>query len=358
MRALCRIAAARDANQAPGAGFNGAMTPSPRAADADRFILHRDPHPARVASFAEDVRAGLGTRPFGLSPKYFYDDLGSALFEAITRLPEYYLTRIERDLLATYGAEIAAALGAPLELVELGSGSATKTRLLIDAVLARQPSLTFRPIDISADALVESALALVGAYEPLRVVAYASDYFSLLREKRMRTDDRALALFLGSNIGNFEPQDADALLRLLAGSLRRGDGLLIGYDLKKDASILEPAYDDALGVTAAFNKNLLARMNRELGADFDLGAFRFRARWNDERGAVESFLISERAQRVCIAGCDLAVDFDAGDAIHTESSYKFTRDELVALAGRCRFGELRTYTDAASRYALTLFTLA
>ena len=334
------------------------MTPSPRAAVADRFVLHREPNPARVASFADDVRAGLGARPFRLSPKYFYDDLGSALFEAITRLPEYYLTRIERDLLATYGAEIVAALGAPLELIELGSGSATKTRLLIDAVLARQPSLTFRPIDISPEALTESALALVGSYQRLRVVAYASDYFPLLREKRLRTDDRALALFLGSNIGNFEPDEAAEILRLLGGALRRGDALLIGYDLKKDASILEPAYDDALGVTAAFNKNLLARMNRELDADFDIPAFRFRARWNEERGAVESFLVSERAQRVRVGACELVVDFEAGETIHTESSYKFTREEMLALAARTGFAEVRTYTDAAARYALTLFSVA
>src|ERR1700676_4747274 len=152
---------------------------------ADRFVLHRDPHPVRVASFAEDVRSGLGTRPFSLSPMYFYDDLGSALFEAITRLPEYYLTRVERDLLATYGREIVAALDGPLELVELGSGSALKTRLLIDAILERQPALTYHPVDISAEAVTESSLALAGAYERLRVVAYASDYFPLLREKRL-----------------------------------------------------------------------------------------------------------------------------------------------------------------------------
>ncbi len=333
------------------------MTPLPPAAVSDRFVLHRDDHPARVATFAEDVRAGLGVRPMSLSPKYFYDDLGSALFEAITRLPEYYLTRIERDLLATYGAEIAATVGAPLELLELGSGSALKTRLLIDAVLARQPVLTYHPIDISPEALTESALALVGAYERLRVVAYASDYVPLLREKRLVASDRVLALFLGSNIGNFEPPDAEELLKLLGGALHRGDGLLLGYDLKKDPSILELAYDDPTGVTAAFNKNLLARINRELAGEFDLGAFRFRARWNEGRGAIESFLVSERAQRVRIGGAGLTVDFAAGDAIHTESSYKFNRDEIVALAARCGFAELRTYTDAASRYALSLLTV-
>jgi L-histidine Nalpha-methyltransferase len=320
-------------------------------------VLHRDPHPARVASFAEDVRSGLGTRPFSLSPKYFYDDLGSALFEAITRLPEYYLTRVERDLLATYGREIAGALAGPLELVELGSGSAVKTRLLIDAILERQPSLTFHPIDISPDAVTESSLALVGAYDALRVIAYASDYFPLLREKRLVTHGRVLVLFLGSNIGNFEPDEARELLRLLAAARHPGDGLLIGYDLKKDPSILELAYDDPTGVTAAFNNNLLARMNRELGGDFDLGAFRFVARWNEDRGAVQSFLVSERQQRVRIPAADVVVDFAAGDEIHTESSYKFTCEEIVELAASCGYAEKRTYTDAAGRYALSLLTV-
>jgi len=324
---------------------------------ADRFVLYRDPHPARVATFAEDVRSGLGTRPMSLSPKYFYDDLGSALFEAITRLPEYYLTRVERDLLATYGREIAGALPGPLELVELGSGSAVKTRVLIDAILERQPSLTYHPVDISADAVTESSLALVGAYESLRVIAYASDYFPLLREKRLVTHARVLALFLGSNIGNFEPDEARELLRLLAAARHPGDGLLIGYDLKKDPSILELAYDDPTGVTAAFNKNLLARMNRELGGDFDLSAFRFAARWNEEYGAVRSFLISERAQRVHIPASGLTIDFAAGDEIHTESSYKFTREDVVALAASCGYAEQKTYTDAAGRYALTLLTV-
>jgi len=333
------------------------MSPTTQPGLTDRFILYRDPHPARIATFADDVRSGLGTRPMSLSPKYFYDDLGSALFEAITRLPEYYLTRVERDLLATYGREIAGALPGPLELVELGSGSALKTRVLIDAILERQPALTYHPIDISADAVTESSLALVGAYETLRVLAYASDYFPLLREKRLVTHARVLALFLGSNIGNFEPDEARELLRLLAAARHPGDGLLIGYDLKKDPSILELAYDDPTGVTSAFNKNLLARINRELGGDFDLGAFRFAARWNERCGAVRSCLISERAQCVRIPASGLTIDFTAGEEIHTESSYKFTREDIVAIAASCGYTEQKTYTDAGGRYALTLLTV-
>src|SRR6202522_4423810 len=161
------------------------MGPTNPVAGAGRFALHRDPHPARVATFAEDVGRGLGMRPYTLMPKYFYDDLGSALFEAITYLPEYYLTRVERDLLATYGTQIVASFDEPLELVELGSGSATKTRLIIDAILERQDTLTFHPIDISPDALIESSQALVAKLDTLHVRAYAGDYFTLLRAKRV-----------------------------------------------------------------------------------------------------------------------------------------------------------------------------
>jgi L-histidine N-alpha-methyltransferase len=327
------------------------------AAHSGRFALYRDPHPARVASFAEDVRTGLGVRPYTLSPKYFYDDLGSALFEAICRLPEYYLTRIERDLLATYGAQIAAAFDAPLEIVELGSGSATKTRLLIEAVLTRQPQLTYHPIDISPDALIESSHGLLAAHDALRIEAYASDYFTLLRERKLNTRDRVLALFLGSNVGNFEPAQARELFGLLGGSLEAGDGLLVGYDLKKEASVLELAYDDPTGVTAAFNKNLLARINRELGGDFDLHAFAFSARYDAEAGAVRSYLRAERAQRVTIPGAQVTVDFEAGEMIHTESSYKFAREEMVARLAACGFGERQTFVDAGGRYAVSLFVV-
>ncbi len=324
-------------------------------AGSGRFTLERDPHPARVATFAEDVRTGLGVRPYTLMPKYFYDDVGSALFETITRLPEYYLTRIERDLLATYGAEIVAAFGEPLELVELGSGSATKTRVIIDAILARQDELTFHPIDISPDALVESSHALVAAEERLHVRAYAGDYFAVLRERRLATRDRVLALFLGSNVGNFEPGPARELFGLLGAQLAPGDGFVVGYDLKKDRSVLELAYDDPAGVTAAFNKNLLARINRELGGDFDPRAFSFAARYDERVGVVRSYLRSERAQTVRVPGAGIEAPFEAGETIHTESSYKFAPDDMAALLGPCGFTEARTYTDAAGRYALGLF---
>ncbi len=325
---------------------------------AGRFALYRDPQPARMASFADDVRTGLGMRPYTLMPKYFYDDLGSALFETITHLPEYYLTRVERDLLATYAPDIVAGFGEPLELVELGSGSATKTRLIIDAILAGQDRLTFHPIDISPDALIESSEALVAANDALHVRAYAGDYFGLLRARRIETRDRVLALYLGSNIGNFEPLQARELFGLLGDTLHSGDGLLIGYDLKKDPSVLELAYDDPTGVTAAFNKNLLARINRELGGDFDLRAFSFFARYDEHDGVVRSHLRADRPFTAHIPGAGIDVPFEAGETIHMESSYKFTREDMLALVAPFGFVERRTYSDAAGRYALSLFIRA
>jgi len=325
------------------------------AARSGRFSLYRDPHPARIASFADDVRTGLGMRPYTLAPKYFYDDLGSALFDAITRLPEYYLTRVERDLLATYGSQIVATFDEPLELVELGSGSAVKTRLIIEAILARQETLTFHPIDISPDALIESSHALLASHDALSVSAYASDYTALLHARRLGTRDRVLALFLGSNVGNFEPAAARELFTLLGATLQPGDGFLIGYDLKKDASVLELAYNDPTGVTAAFNKNLLARINRELGGTFDLSAFSFYAQYDAAAGAIRSYLRAERPHEVAVPGAGVTATFEPGDTIHTESSFKFLTAEIVELVAAGGFRERATYSDAASRYALTLF---
>jgi L-histidine N-alpha-methyltransferase len=336
----------------------GDMSSAKPVAGAGRFALYRDPQPARVASFADDVRTGLGLRPYTLMPKYFYDDLGSALFETITHLPEYYLTRVERDLLATYASEIVAAFDEPLELIELGSGSATKTRLIIDAILAGQDSLMFHPIDISPDALIESSEALVASNDALHVRAYAGDYFGLLRAKRIETRDRVLALYLGSNVGNFEPVQARELFGLLGDTLKSGDGFLVGYDLKKDRVVLELAYDDPTGVTAAFNKNLLARINRELGGDFDLRAFSFFARYDERAGVVRSHLRADRAFTAHVPAVGLDVPFESGETIHTESSYKFTREDMLALLAPFGFGERRTFTDAAGRYALSLFIRA
>jgi dimethylhistidine N-methyltransferase len=334
------------------------VTKSDPAATAERFTLYRAPAPLQAASFADDVRSGLSAAQKRLSPKYFYDELGSALFEAICELPEYYLTRAESEILDQYAGEMLAALDGPVELVELGSGSGRKTRMLIEAALRRQEYLDYHPVDISPSALIAASTALVGAFEALRVSAYASDYFDVLAARRVRTERRTLTLFLGSNIGNYEPVQAVALLSAVARAFSRGDALLLGTDLKKDAATLEAAYNDATGVTAAFDKNLLGRINRELGGNFDVRAFEHEAQYDGERGVVESFLVAQRAQTVTIEALSLTVEFDHGERIHTESSYKFSANDVAQIAALSGFDVVRRWTDAQGRFAVSLLVAA
>ena len=312
------------------------------------------------ASFAEDVRAGLTSAPKRLSPKYFYDALGSLLFDAICLLPEYYLTRAEDEILTGHADEIVEAAGpGALTLLELGSGSAVKTRRVIEAVLRRQPRLAYVPVDISASALEASAHALLRDYPALSVEAYASDYERALARVRRESLDgrgRTLALFLGSNVGNFDRAGARGLLRSLRRrALRAGDALLLGADLKKDRRTLEDAYDDPVGVTAAFNLNLLARINRELDADFDPRLFRHVARYDEREGRVEMHLESTRAQTVRVGALVLEVSFEAGERIHTENSYKYDLAELSRLAADTGFERARTWHDRRGRFSSSLF---
>jgi dimethylhistidine N-methyltransferase len=336
------------------------MSQTASPGQVERLRIHR--LTAAVADdFAADVRRGLTASPskFHL-PKYFYDSLGSRLFDAICLVPEYYLTRAEADIFARLAAEIverARAGAGRLTLFELGSGSAAKTRRLIDALLAAQTRLTYVPVDISTAALEESASALLGDYEGLSVTAYAADYDTALPRLRENFEDesRALVLFLGSNIGNFDRTEARDFLRRVRASLRRGDRLLLGADLKKEAATLEAAYDDPLGVTAAFNLNLLARINRELGADFNLRDFRHVALYDEVEGRVEMHLESAREQTVRIGALDLRLDFRAGERIHTENSYKYSLAELSALAAETGFEREQTWLDPAERFSSNLF---
>jgi len=305
-------------------------------------------------SFAADVRAGLTTRPKMLLAKYFYDELGSALFEAITKLPEYYLTRAESEILARHADEMVDAIGVPIELIELGSGSAVKTRYLIDAAFRRQPALRYRPIDISPSALEGAAAALRKAYPKIVVDAHATDYLHGLQQLQRGNGHRALVLFLGSNVGNFDPVEADATLRAVSGALRPGDGFLLGADLRKDPRVLEAAYDDPIGVTAAFNKNILLRINRELGGHFDVAAFDHRAVYNEEAGRVEMHLVSSRPQRVRIDGLDLEIAFDQGESIHTESSYKYDAAQIETLARATGFEVKRRWLDSNGAFSSNL----
>lgn len=306
-------------------------------------------------AFARDVRAGLTTTPKRLLPKYFYDDLGSLLFEAICHLPEYYLTRCEAEILRAHAAEMLASLPAPVTLVELGSGSSIKTRLLIEAALARQGSLLYQPIEISETILEQSASALLNDYPGLRVNPQARDYTQGLGAIERPENGSVLALFLGSNIGNYDLAEGATLLRQVRRSLRAGDGLLLGADLKKSPALLEAAYNDALGVTAAFNLNLLARINREFGADFDVRQFEHRAIYNAELGRIETYAISRKAQVVRINALDLRVAFAAGETIHTESSWKFDPAQLAALAEATGYAVEQVWHDGEGMFSCSLW---
>ncbi|HEX8282087.1 MAG TPA: L-histidine N(alpha)-methyltransferase [Pyrinomonadaceae bacterium] len=333
--------------------------PHPASGQGERLHIHRLTAGA-TDDFAEDVRRGFASDRKSLPPKYFYDELGSHLFDAICLLPEYYLTRAEADIFSRAAPEIVAAArdGARrVTLFELGSGSASKTRRIIEALLAEQRTLTYVPVDISPAALEASAHSLLGDYPGLRVEAYAADYDTALPRlgESREEGSRALVLFLGSNVGNFDRGEARDFLRRVRGVLREGDRVLLGADLKKEAGVLEAAYDDALGVTAAFNLNLLARINRELDADFSARHFRHVALYDEREGRVEMHLESLREQTVRVGALGLDFHFGAGERVHTENSYKYSPDELSALAAETGFSRARTWLDSGGRFSSNLF---
>jgi dimethylhistidine N-methyltransferase len=333
--------------------------PHPASEQGERLRIHRLTAEA-AGDFAEDVRRGLTAREKYLLPKYFYDELGSLLFDAICLLPEYYLTRAEAEIFERHAREIVAAAregSRRLTLFELGSGSASKTRRIIEALLAEQGGAKYVPVDISPAALEASAHALLADYDALSVAAYAADYDTALPRLSAEREGgaRALVLFLGSNVGNFDRAEARAFLRRVRAGLRGGDRLLLGADLKKDAAVLEAAYDDELGVTAAFNLNLLARINRELGADFRARDFRHVALYDAGGGRVEMHLESLREQAVRLGALGLEVTFREGERVHTENSYKYSLEELSALAAETGFERARTWLDARGRFSSSLF---
>ena len=320
-----------------------------------RLVIHNLAHRNGHAEFAADVRRGLSSNPKQLFPKYLYDSLGSRLFDAICHVDEYYPTRAENEILTRHADEMVAGIPDCRTLIELGSGSAEKTRNIIEALLRQQTELLFIPVDISASALEKSSRALLAAYPALRIEAYAADYLEGLAAIQPLAPGPALMLFLGSNIGNFEKAEALTFLRAIRRMLRPGDALLLGADLKKDRATLEAAYNDALGVTRAFIVNELARINRELGADFDLWAFGLRSVYNEEAGCVEVYLESLRSQLVTISGLEMSITFEAGEWIHMEHSYKFDVDGLSALGLQSGFRLERTWLDARQRFSSNLF---
>ena len=298
-----------------------------------------------------DVREGLTSSPKSLPPKWFYDSVGSDLFDQITRLPEYYPTRAEAEILRAHAADIAAESAADT-LVELGSGTSEKTRILLDALHRAGSLRRFIPFDVD-DTILESAGAAIAAeYPGVEIAAVCGDFEEHLG--KIPLVGRRLVVFLGSTIGNLTTGPRAAFLGALSDSLQPGDALLIGTDLVKDVDRLVRAYDDAAGVTAAFNKNVLAVVNRELAADFDVDAFDHVARWNPEEQRVEMWLRASSAQRVRIEELDMTVDFAAGEEMLTEVSCKFRPEEVADELSAVGLRRIAWWTDEAGDFGLSL----
>ena len=308
---------------------------------------------AALPDYAAEVVHGLSSRPKTLPCKLFYDARGSALFEEITRLPEYYPTRVELEILQDNSREIARATGSPVSIIELGAGTATKTGTLLRAFARRQMRVKYFPVDISPAALTEAKKKIREACPGALirpVVADFSNGFHFLKS----IPGRKLVLYLGSSIGNFDWNDATGMLRKVHEQLLPGDALLLGTDMVKSPEILVPAYDDAQGVTSEFDKNILVRLNRELDGDFDLPSFRHIAEWNPMRSRMEIYLESMRAQVVTLRMAGMKVKFAAGERIHTENSYKYTLQMVESMLCVSGFRLERSWFDRREWFGLHL----
>jgi L-histidine Nalpha-methyltransferase len=302
------------------------------------------------------VYEGLLSSPKWVPSWLFYDSAGSRLFDQITRVPEYYVTRTERVILASSAPEIVkrAAGDHSLRLVELGAGSADKTRLLLSAAVERQDTVFYEPVDVSASALVEAQMRIEEEIPGVLVCPRVEDYTHDLELDATLPTERRLVLYIGSSIGNFEPGESQMLLERVRAALDPGDCILLGVDLVKEQPVLEAAYDDAAGVTAAFNRNMLVRVNRELDADFHPETFAHRAVWNADKSRMEMHLVSETKQTVWLPAIDLRVEFEAGESIHTENSYKYRPGDAETLLATAGFAHEATWTDENGWFAVCL----
>jgi dimethylhistidine N-methyltransferase len=306
---------------------------------------------AESADFLADVVAGLSSNPRTIPCKYFYDERGAALFQKICELPEYYVTRTEIDILDRHRADIASQLGPGVELIGLGTGAGTKTRILIEAL--DRPAV-YIPVDISKKQLRQSTALFRKIFPDLEILPLCADYLQpVVLPSPRHKPVRNIVYFPGSTIGNFEPEEAMQFLRRIANVCRGGGGLLIGADLKKDLHVLEAAYNDKAGVTAQFNLNLLERINRELGADFDLDQWRHRAIYNATAGRIEMHLISETDQFIHLN--EHKFHFRRAEKIVTEFSYKYAPEEFAALAGEVGLEFVRMWSDDARLFGVFYF---
>ncbi|UWZ85709.1 L-histidine N(alpha)-methyltransferase [Occallatibacter riparius] len=305
---------------------------------------------------AAAVTEGLVSQPKWLPSWLFYDAAGSRLFDQITELPEYYVTRTERGILSQRAEEIVAAAAGneALQLVELGAGSCDKTRILLRAAVERQDTVLYEPVDVSATALAEAQQRIEAEIPGVLVSPRVEDYTHAFTLDPPLFGHRRMVIYIGSSIGNFEPHEAAGLLRNVRSALRAGDSILLGVDLVKDQSTLLDAYDDAAGVTADFNKNILVRLNREFGANFDLDAFAHRAVWNPTHSRIEMHLESRIGQAVQIPNLELNLCFRRGETIHTENSYKYRPGQAEALLRSAGFGAEHTWTDERGWFGVHL----
>ena len=310
--------------------------------------------PPATSDLLSDVIAGLSSDPRTLPCKYFYDEQGAALFQKICELPEYYITRTEIDILSRYHAEIASQIGPNVELIGLGTGAGTKTTILIEAL--DKPAV-YIPVDISEKQLRKSTAVFQKIFPNLEILPVCADYLQpVVLPSPRREAARNVVYFPGSTIGNFEPNEALEFLRRIANVSGRGGGLLIGADLQKDQNVIEAAYNDSAGVTAEFNLNLLAHINRKTGANFDLNQWQHRAIYNSEAGRIEMYLISQADQTVRIQ--DREFHFRAGERILTEHSYKHTPEGFTSLAGKAGFDFVKLWTDDARLFGVFYFVTA
>jgi dimethylhistidine N-methyltransferase len=310
--------------------------------------------PPAASDLLADIIAGLSSDPRALPCKYFYDERGAALFQKICELPEYYITRTEIDILDRYRAEIASQLGPNIELIGLGTGAGTKTRILVEALLT---PAAYIPVDISEKQLRKSSALFRKIFPNLEILPVCADYLQAVTLPSPRHKAaRNVVYFPGSTIGNFEPKEALEFLCRIANVSGRGGGLLIGVDLQKDQNVIEAAYNDKAGVTAEFNLNLLAHINRETGANFDLSRWQHRAIYNAEAGRIEMYLISATDQTVRIQ--DREFRFRAGEKIQTEHSYKHAPEGFIALARQAGFDFVKLWTDDARLFGVFYFVTA
>jgi L-histidine N-alpha-methyltransferase len=323
--------------------------------------------------FSNDVAMCLASKNKYLSPKYLYDKVGSQLFEQICIQPEYYLTRTEASILSKYAPVISNLLGNNIHIIELGSGSSSKTAILLSHFSSQKKRIYYFPIDISSTILAESAQRLKSQFPKASIVGIASDYNmgidraaaeckiaeKVEKKKNNNNDDISytkLVLFLGSSIGNFELIEARSLLRSVRQRLNASDFLLVGFDLQKDESVLSAAYNDKAGITAKFNLNLLARINRELGGNFELEKFEHYAFYNHEQNRMEMHLISKIDQQLYIGALGKTFSLKKGESIHTENSYKYSVNQIAALAEDCGFAIEKNFTDKKRWFNLALLS--